>query len=220
MQDNNPEQEILEVWRENAGAWTRAVRDGRIRSRETLTNDAIIRAVLEGRPTSVLDLGCGEGWLARQLAARGIRVIGLDAIEALVTAARQAGGGEFHVLSYQQLARQGWPESVDRVVCNFSLLGDDSVHQVLAAAPGLLNAGGELLIQTLSPRTVEQAGWRDGSWAGCGEDFSRAAPWYARRLDDWLGLFRQHRLTRVETLEPRHRPGDPPASIIFRLHPL
>jgi 2-polyprenyl-3-methyl-5-hydroxy-6-metoxy-1,4-benzoquinol methylase len=38
-------------------------------------------AVLRDKPASVLDVGCGEGWLARALSAHACRVTGVDASE-------------------------------------------------------------------------------------------------------------------------------------------
>ena len=39
------------------------------------------------RPSTVLDIGCGEGWLCRALADKGMKVWGVDAIPELITAA-------------------------------------------------------------------------------------------------------------------------------------
>ena len=36
----------------------------------------------------MLDIGCGEGWLARALEAEGIRVTGIDAVPGLIERAR------------------------------------------------------------------------------------------------------------------------------------
>jgi len=49
-------------------------------------------ALLDPKPGEIiLDLGCGDGILSAQIAAAGARVIGLDASEAMVEAARARG---------------------------------------------------------------------------------------------------------------------------------
>ena len=73
---------MLQSWDSNAGAWTDAVRERRIASRRAGTDDAIVAAVLRTKPANVLDVGCGEGWLARALAAHGCRTVGIDATPA------------------------------------------------------------------------------------------------------------------------------------------
>ncbi|WP_199097952.1 class I SAM-dependent methyltransferase [Dyella sp. ASV21] len=221
MAAESSEVEILDVWHANAPAWERAVRDGRIESRALVTDRAIVQAVLAQAPRRVIDLGCGEGWLTRQLAAAGVEVLGVDAIPALVDAARAQGGGRFQVMSYEQVAQGALRERADVVVCNFSLLGGASVEALLAAVPGLLEPGGSLLVQTLHPLVAmdEQAyvdGWREGSWAGCGEGFGQPAPWYFRTLAGWLASFAAAGLRLDSVVEPMHPRTQRPASIIFR----
>jgi 2-polyprenyl-3-methyl-5-hydroxy-6-metoxy-1,4-benzoquinol methylase len=63
---------ILHSWHHNADAWARSVRDKLIESRRLVTDQAILGAILALRPRSVLDVGCGEGWLVHALAARGV----------------------------------------------------------------------------------------------------------------------------------------------------
>lgn len=58
-------------------------------------------------------------------------------------------------------------------------------------------------------------GWREGSWAGCGDDFGAPAPWYFRTLENWRYLFAVHDLRLVTTLEPLHPMTKAPASIVF-----
>ena len=118
---------LSQSWTDNADAWTRAVRDDTIASRQAGTDAAVVEAVLRGLPPAgrVLDIGCGEGWLVRALAAVGVQARGVDASAPLVEAARQLGG-DFEVVSYDQAAddpdRLGGP--VDAVVFNFALLSD------------------------------------------------------------------------------------------------
>ncbi|BFI95946.1 MAG: class I SAM-dependent methyltransferase [Rhodanobacter sp.] len=209
---------ILDAWHANAQAWERAVRERRIASRRLVTDQAILDAVRARSPRTAIDVGCGEGWLARALAEKGVQVLGVDAVPALVEAASVKGGGEFRVMSYEEIAAGALDRRADVVVCNFSLLGGASVDALLAAMPGLLEAGGALIVQTVHPAMAGEPyadGWRDGSWMGCGEGFGQAAPWYFRTLGTWLRTFEAAGLCLVQLLEPLHPDTQRPASAIF-----
>jgi 2-polyprenyl-3-methyl-5-hydroxy-6-metoxy-1,4-benzoquinol methylase len=211
---------ILESWQRNASPWTTAVRENQIESRKLVTNAAIVDAVSSRSPRSVLDLGCGEGWLVRTLSERGIRAIGVDAIPSLIEHAARAGGGEFRVASYEDIAADKLDLTVDVVVANFSLIGKESVEGVLKSVPALLKDGGTLIIQTLHPLVAVGAlpyadGWREGSWAGFSTDFTDPAPWYFRTIDSWKELIENSGLRLIETREPQHPATTKPASIIF-----
>ena len=177
------DEKIIDSWHTNATPWTAAVRDKRIESRKLVTDQAVVDAVMSRRPASVLDIGCGEGWLSRALAVQGVgRTIGVDVVPALVEQARKAGGGEFRVASYEAIARGELDLTVDVAVANFALIGKDAVDALIRASPSLLRSGGTLIVQTLHPlvATGEQPyedGWRTGSWAGFSAEFSDPAPW-------------------------------------------
>jgi 2-polyprenyl-3-methyl-5-hydroxy-6-metoxy-1,4-benzoquinol methylase len=172
--------------------------------------------VLERAPHSVLDLGCGEGWLARALAARGIQVLGIDAVPGLIERARADGGAEFRVASYQQAAAGLLHFRADVAVCNFSLLGCESVDALFAGIAGMLTPHGAFMVQTLHPKHAgAEDGWREGSWSGFGADFTDPAPWYFRTLESWEALFQKHRLRLLERREPLHPHTLQPASVIF-----
>lgn len=210
---------ILDAWHANATPWTRAVRAGGIESRRLATDRAIVEAVLARAPRTAIDFGCGEGWLARALAAHGVDVTGVDAVPALVEAAQGQGGGSFQVMSYAEVAGGALRRRADVVVCNFSLLGAASVDGLLAAVPALLEPGGALLVQTLHPWYAGvqpyRDGWREGSWAGCGEGFGDPAPWYFRTLGGWLDAFTVAGLRLTALHEPLHPRTGRPASVIF-----
>jgi len=211
---------IVDSWGRNAAPWTTAVRGQQIESRRLVTDRAIVEAALARSPRSVLDIGCGEGWLARALAASGIEVIGIDAISALIEQARQAGGGDFRVMSYEDVAAGELKLSVDAAVCNFALLGNESVAGLFGVARSLLKPHGMFLVQTLHPVIAcgdhpYQDGWRAGSWAGFSADFNDAAPWYFRTMESWIRLFQEHGLRLLEIREPLHPQTQKPASVIF-----
>jgi 2-polyprenyl-3-methyl-5-hydroxy-6-metoxy-1,4-benzoquinol methylase len=216
------EQQILAVWQSNAEPWTRAVRGQSIASRRLVTDAAIVQAVIERRPRSVIDLGCGEGWLVRRLTAEGIATLGVDAVPALVESAAAAGGGRFVTADYAAIAAGGLNERADAVVCNFSLFGAASVDRLLQAMPSLLLPAGVAIIQTVHPGSVDGAaactdGWREGSWAGCGEGFGAPAPWYFRTIEGWLASFAAAGLGVPTMREPLHPHSGQPASVIFVL---
>lgn len=219
-----PEDAILAAWRRNARPWAEAVRAQRIESRRLVTDQAIIDAAMACMPRCAIDIGCGEGWLVRALAGRGVDVLGVDAVPSLIEAAREQGGGRFEAMTYEQIAAGALQAKADVAICNFSLLGQVSTEAVLAAVPSLLEPGGVLLVQTLHPVVAcgelpYRDGWREGSWAGCGDGFEQPAPWYFRTLGGWLDTFTACGLHLLRVDEPLHPHSGKPASILFALSP-
>ncbi|HEY9225693.1 MAG TPA: methyltransferase domain-containing protein [Gemmatimonadaceae bacterium] len=220
MPDSLSDAKIIDSWHKNAAPWTVAVRDGQIESRRLVTNQAIIDAVLARSPRTALDIGCGEGWLVRALAERGIGMTGVDVVPELIDRARHAGGGEFHVLSYEAIAAGELDGSVDVAIANFSLIGKESVDGLVASASSLLTPRGVLVIQTLHPLAATgelpyQDGWRHGSWAGFSDAFTDPAPWYFRTTETWIRLIANSGLRLLELREPLYPLSNKPASIIF-----
>ena len=217
--DRPSDARVVDSWRRNAGAWTDAVRRGEIESRHLVTDAAIVEAVRDRNPRSALDVGCGEGWLVRALAAAGIRATGVDAIAELVEAARRAGG-DFRVASYEEIASGALDLTVDVVVANFSLIGHDAVEALIRKVPELLAADGRLIIQTLHPVIAcgdapYREGWRSGSWAGFSDRFTDPAPWYFRTIEGWVRLLTDAGFRLRELREPLHPHTLAPASAIF-----
>jgi 2-polyprenyl-3-methyl-5-hydroxy-6-metoxy-1,4-benzoquinol methylase len=211
---------VLRSWSANVTSWTDAVRDRKIESRNLVTDDAVIGVVTELGPLTVLDLGCGEGWLARRLAENGAKVTGVDAIPGLIEQARSAGGGEFFTASYEEIASGGLDLKVDAVVANFSLIGKEAVDDVVRAVPRLLNPGGSFVVQTLHPHVATGDlpyvdGWREGTWAGFGPEFTDPAPWYFRTVATWISLVVGSGLKLTALREPIDPRSGRPASLIL-----
>lgn len=221
MTDEEREAALIWSWMANADAWTRAVREGRIESRRVATDAAIVRAVVERGPRRVLDLGCGEGWLMRALAERGIETVGLDVSMELVYVAEETGGGRFRCCSYDEVVedptRAGGP--YDAIACNFSLLHADLVP-LLAALRQNLNPGGALVVQTVHPWTAAGEepyadGWRTETFAAFGGEFAEPMPWYFRTLESWMDALRGAGFRLAALREPTHPGTGRPLSLLM-----
>ncbi|MEO5902718.1 MAG: class I SAM-dependent methyltransferase [Gemmatimonadaceae bacterium] len=211
---------VLDSWEHNAVQWTSAVRENRIESRSLVTNQAIIDAILSRSPSTLLDIGCGEGWLVRALGELGVSGIGLDAVPALIEQAARTGGGDFRVMSYEQIANGELDVRVDCAVANFSLIGKEAVDALISTVPKLLAPGGSFVIQTLHPRTdmgglAYEDGWRTGNWTGFSSDFSDPAPWYFRTMETWTDLIQETGCRVFEVREPLHPYTKELASAVF-----
>jgi 2-polyprenyl-3-methyl-5-hydroxy-6-metoxy-1,4-benzoquinol methylase len=217
--EERSDEEVLDAWRVNAANWTEVVRERKIESRNLVTDQAILDAVTARNPLSVLDLGCGEGWLSRVLAERGIACTGVDAIPALIESAKSLGGGDFRVASFEEVSTKGLDVIVDVVVANFSLIGGEAVDAVIRHVRHLLNPRGFFIVQTVHPSFAEvvpyREGWVEGSWAGCPDGFTKPAPWYFRTIETWVKTVRESGLELVELKEPLHPTNGRPASLIL-----
>lgn len=112
------------------------------RQREWRAWSAILDALppLDGR--TVLDLGCGVGDQAAELAARGARVIGIDANEELLREAesRRIPGAEFRRADLREPLPPGI--AADGLWCSFAAAYFPDLSAALASWAGGLRPGG------------------------------------------------------------------------------
>lgn len=212
--------QLRRSWIANAEAWSASVRERMIESRRVATDAAIVEAVLALQPSNTLDLGCGEGWLARALASHGIEVMGVDASPELIRVAEESGGAMFRTLSYEQLIADPSivGETFDAIIANFSLL-DENLGPLLHAIAAMLRPDGALVIQTVHPVFASgeayQDGWRVETFANFDGDWPEPMPWYFRTLASWIRALVDAGFAIRELREPLHPERMQPLSLLL-----
>lgn len=212
----SPADQCASSWEQNADVWTLVVREDRVESRRLVTHAAILEAILRENPSSVVDVGCGEGWLCRALNQRGMVTVGIDGSSALIARARDADpAGDYRCRSYAEIAREALPPA-DLAVCNFALL-DEDLHTFFRAAHVLLHPEGKLIIQTVHPLNLVpyHAGWREERFEGFGLPFPSPMPWFAHPLSAWVQEAGRAGWTLVSLEEPRHPETGRPLSLLL-----
>jgi 2-polyprenyl-3-methyl-5-hydroxy-6-metoxy-1,4-benzoquinol methylase len=216
------EQLIIQSWQVNADNWISLLEADGIESRKLVTNKVILNAVLSAKPLSILDIGCGEGWLAKEFSDRGIFITGVDIIPELIEKTKEKAKGNFHVASYEDIAsgKISFPKKFDVVVINFALIGKESTADLLASLPGYIAKEGKLFIQTLHPHNRKQindyvSGWKEGSWDGLGDQFTMPYQWYFRTMEDWLQLLNDSGFDNIHIIETTHPLSRQLLSVIF-----
>jgi 2-polyprenyl-3-methyl-5-hydroxy-6-metoxy-1,4-benzoquinol methylase len=220
---NSNEKQLENSWNVNSKAWTDSIRQEKIISRNTVTNPAILYAIKSIKPQNVLDIGCGEGWLARVLAKEQINVVGIDGSVSLIDEANKLGGGTFYHLNYDEFSQS--PTSIgttfDVIVFNFSLLSEE-IQSILQACKKVLQTSGSIIIQTLHPIAVINQERYENCWKlehfnGMGEGYEASMPWYFRTLGSWIKEFKMAGLDIIDCQEPLDPNKGIPLSLLFVL---
>jgi 2-polyprenyl-3-methyl-5-hydroxy-6-metoxy-1,4-benzoquinol methylase len=146
----------------------------------------------------VLDAGCGTGYLARVLAARGAQVTGVDVAPRLIAAAREQHAAG--VIDYRaaDLSRP-WPRAADSfdAVASYLVLNDVPDYRGFAATlAAVLRPGGRLVLALNNPYgAVVHAHVTDYFDAGAVSVYRGFLPLgirvyhYHRTLEDYLDAF-------------------------------
>lgn len=139
---------------ENAGFWVKIIRENRDKYRTVLTNPAVIDVVGPADGLSVLDAGCGEGYMSRLLAGNGAKVTGIDSSAQLIQAARNHDQSatlpvSFDVGSVDSLPYG--PEEFDVVVCNHLMNDLEDPSGAIREFSRVLRSSGRLVILMLHP---------------------------------------------------------------------
>ena len=150
-----------EAWEHGAQAWTALVRGGG--DAPYAWNAPAFFELLPPPGRLTVDVGCGEGRVARELTQRGHRVVGVDASPALVRLAREADPeGDYRVADAAALPLEDG--AADLVVAFMALHDVEDLDGAIREAARVLECGGRLCFAILHPVATA------GELAGDGPD--------------------------------------------------
>ena len=224
MPKKNKDSEIIKAWKKNGLKWIETIKNNLIPSRTDTTNEAILKVITEANPKTALDMGCGEGWLCRQLSVHDIKCTGIDGVRELIEYANSKGGGEFILSSYEELIEGeiNVNGKFDVAIFNFSIFEKVNTIDLLKYAKTKLSKQGNIIIQTIHPKNINIqdsmiSHWVSEDWKGLGPGFF-PFKWYFRNERDWLELFKQIEMTKIKMVETKLSEDASPFSVIFQLN--
>lgn len=142
------------TYQQNADFWVQIIRDNHDRFRTGLTDAAVLNAIGNVTGKRVLDAGCGEGYLSRELASLGATVLGVDSSQNLIEAASASVPKDRHELSFQVSDVADLREedaSFDIVVCNHLMNDLPEPSGPIFEFSRVLEPGGLIVILMLHP---------------------------------------------------------------------
>lgn len=146
--DSQPELDAVEHWTVHADEWIRWSREPDLDAywfyRTQFAN------FLPSAGVSTLEIGCGEGRIARDLSALGHRVTATDITPRLVAAAKSAGSAARYCVA--DAVNLPFTEGVfDRVIAYNVLMDVQDMPAAISEAARVLTPGGTLTISIVHP---------------------------------------------------------------------
>lgn len=202
--------EIPRDWHRDffTGLWLDVQRDSFDAEETRELVDAVQEAVQLLPPARILDVPCGEGRIAIELASRGFTVIGIDRSEALLAMARRAADERGVEVDFRTGDMWELPslDGFDAAVCLWSSLGyatDEDDARMLARLCESLAEGGSLLLETHVVESLLPQ-WEATQWRWAGEvavgESRRFDHESGRVLTDWMLAGPDQRQTRSSSI--------------------
>ncbi|HLW02972.1 MAG TPA: class I SAM-dependent methyltransferase [Ktedonobacterales bacterium] len=147
-----------DVWDQNAEFWDRAQGDAGNRSQRTLIGPAVERLLALHPGEAVLEIACGTGVFARQMAQLGVQMLATDFSTHMLEHARArttdlADRIEYRLLdatNEEHLLALG-VQRFDAAVCNMGLMDMASIDPLCSALKHVLKPGGRFVFSVTHP---------------------------------------------------------------------
>ncbi len=152
--------------------------------------DWIFSTVLGGRPSTLLDLGCGPGFYVRRLSARGCECVGMDFSPASIRHAKETAAADdlpcrFVLADLREEAFGAGFDMVMMIYGQFNVFPRPQGMEILRKAHAALAPGGRLLLELQSATQVEKDGESGPSWYAAPSGLFSRAPHLVLQENFW-----------------------------------
>jgi ubiquinone/menaquinone biosynthesis C-methylase UbiE len=154
MDSKRLNEEGRQLWNEKAAFWDEMHGDKGNQFHRNLISPAVERLLNLRKGEHVLDIGCGNGVLARRLAELGGEVMAVDFSEELIKLAKSRSNNiDYRIVdATDEIALRSLGEgSFDAVTCTMALMDMPEIAPMFRAAKALLKTGGRFVIATMHP---------------------------------------------------------------------
>lgn len=128
--------------------------------------DSLVDATVPPTAREVLDVGCGDGFLAARLAARIPEVTAIDIDAPVLGRARARFAGTSVRWTHADVMTADLP-GFDAVVSNAALHHIDDTRAALARLASLVRPGGTLAVVSFVKPALRESLWHLTSWVAC-----------------------------------------------------
>ncbi len=190
--------DVAQMWDTNAAEWDACQGTDGDDTRRYWSDDTLLTMLGPPNGRHILDLGCGNGYLSRILAARGAEVVGVDMSAAMLSraAAYPATGGNVRYVRSSITDLSELPsDHFDGAVSNYVLHDVADYDQALAEVNRVLRPGAALVLTlthpcfSSGPRTWNtdppDSPRREDATAFLVDDYFRRS---AYLIEDWSGF--------------------------------
>ncbi len=138
---------------EDYSEWLAGGEDSKGRAFTTIVTENTLRITGDVHQKQVLDLGCGDGYIARELAHRGAQVSGIDGAGAMIAVAKAKTHG--HQIAYRvgditkELPYE--KDSFDLVICNMVLHDLENISMTVSEVARILRDKGKFVFSVVHP---------------------------------------------------------------------
>lgn len=147
-----------ELWDRKAPFWDELHGEFGNTFHQKLVEPTVLQLLQLRAGEAVLDVGCGNGALARRLAARGLQVTACDFSEEMIRLAMARGtvpstAVDYHVIDgTDEAAMLGLGAGCfDAITCTMALMDMPTIEPLFRAAARLLRTGGRFVFATQHP---------------------------------------------------------------------
>lgn len=184
-------EEVGNYWNENAEVWTLLARSGYDVYRDHLNTPAFMATLPKVKGLYGIDIGCGEGYNTRLLAANGAMMVGIDISENFIREAESEEERERLNIEYYVADATHLPfadNNFDFATGFMSFMDVPDTEQLLAEVYRIINPGGFLQFSIAHPcfTTPHRKNLRDAAGKTYAIEVGRYFDGFNGEIDEWI----------------------------------